>query len=99
MENNYYKDNISQIYLIPKKNPQIRIGTSYQAAIPNTENVATQLENSPLNNSHDIKHICDTNIERVFKYSENQIYVQENYKKNENKNDFVKPGKKRRIEK
>ncbi len=96
MENKFTKNDISEIYLKPKKNPQIRIGASYQAALPNSENVGVHYsENSP--SIHTRNSSGNTNKERNFKYNENYIRTNGSYQKNENQ--LIKPGKKRRIEK
>jgi hypothetical protein len=100
MENKLDSNDASQVYLRPRKNPQIRIGSSYQAAIPESENInktIQHLENFP--SHHPDSSIHQIKIENFFKYNENFIAFNKMYQYSPKEDELMKPGKKRRIEK
>ena len=99
MENKIENNDPAQIYLRPKKNAQIKIGSSYQAQLPDTVILNKEKEHSdifPSQNSD--KSIHYSNIEKNLIYNEHYIAVKEIYYNSTPDDDVIKPGKKRRIE-
>ena len=99
---NKSRGNISQIYLQPKTNPQIRVGTKFQAEIPNDIVCPRNSENPEYSHLEKFTEMFQTVQEKSISYDENSVYSNQNFIKINlqlNEKDDEKPGKKRRIEK
>jgi hypothetical protein len=105
MENktNSNSDYTQQIYLKPKKNPQIRIGSSYQVNITNETETEHNLEQNIHHHANNFNHQNPNGKNENYKSHQTNTNINVNNLNNENdendKDDFVKPGKKRRIDK
>ena len=98
---NISRGNISQIYLQPKKNPQIRIGTKFQAEIPNDNICPGNTEHYQLSHVNKFTEKSHIVQEKLINYNENSINSNQDILKVNgqiNETDYDKPGKKRRIE-
>jgi len=99
MENKIENDDYAQIYLRPKKSPQIKIGSNYQAQLPKTVIHNQKKEHSDIFPSYySDKSSHNLNIEKNLTYNEHYIAVKEIFNCPTYEDDLIKPGKKRRIE-